>query len=561
MNRAWFAMLSVLVFASFANATALKSNVDTAYMYSDQQIPVYYWTVNTDYSPAYVSFTADMGQLNGYFSSPFVTAEMDGAKGSYLYISAPDCFRGAQTVHVRSQVCDYDGDCQTYEKHLTVQVTPAKSCRVMVNASYLPPQYYAPMPQSCAPCGACVSGCNSLSSGGCCNENVSVQMDNGYTQYSTITYSQFYDPTEYEVRVNGADSCQNILAGEWMRAPLSLMNYGAAGTFDLRLIGDKEKMNAILSNSYVSLVRNGISEVFIDVSPSRVQGGGRYWVTMQVLKNGVVTAEKDVCVDVEDVVQAAVSMPSFVTASACEDYSFTATVRNSGTSEQVFALLTGSFAAVSPSEVSLKPGESADVRVSISGQKLASGSYSLLKVGAATVEGVVRVVGEANTTVFAEGCASAASGVDASATEENDFFKVIVEVENPDSKPLQNVSVEIMNLPEGWSVLSESGFQVDANSKRNVTVWIKPSSAEEVSPLVVVKSDGRVVGTKEIPKLSAKAAGLTGFVTLALSQNGWIVAILVLVALLIIVLAGKRGGDAAPANGLDEIKASVEGPK
>jgi len=559
LRQFYVALLGFALFACAVTATSLKSNVDTAYMYSDQTIQVYYWVVNTDYQPAYASFTADLGDLNGYFGSPFVTIDRDGAKGTYFYVSAPDCMRGAQTVHVRSRVCDYAGVCKNYYTQLTVDVTPAKSCRVMVNASYEPPQYYEPMPPSCAPCPECVSDCNSRSSGGCCNESVTVSMDNGYVQYSTVTYSRFYDPTEFEVRVSGADGCKAMRAGEWARVPLTLKNYGAAGTFDLRLIGDKDKVNAVLSNNYASLVRNGLQEVFVDVQPSRMQGG-RYWTTLQMMKDGVVVAEKDVCVDVEDVKEARVFMPSSVKASACDAAVVKGTVQNTGTDSETFSLLTAGFASVTPSEVTLKPGEQAEFSVQLDTGKLESNAFALLKVGAFDAEtGELR--GEANASVFVESCA-AAGGINASAQQEADFVKLVVEIDNPQPKALENVTVEVLNLPQGWQVLSEGGFSVQPNAKRNATVWIRPSSGDEASPLVVVKSNGQIVATKELPKIRGNAGGLTGMVTTALSQNALLIALLVFVALLVIVLSGRRKSVAASPTErqekLADLKESVE---
>jgi hypothetical protein len=150
--------------------------------------------------------------------------------------------------------------------------------------------------------------------------------------------------------------------------------------------------------------------------------------------------------------------------------------------------------------------------------------------------------------------------VDVSSSEEDGFFEVIVRVTNDFDVPLENVTVDLLNLPSDWEVIGEMGITVAPNSVMDLRLWVKPSTDEEVHPIAVVKSNGEVIATKELPAIRGGAGGLTGLVTYALSQNALLISLLVIASLLIIVMSGRKGdaNEGARQEKLEDIKQSVE---
>ncbi len=560
MKRILFAIAgALLVLSAFAGASSLNKNVDSAFMYSDQAIDAYYWFVNTGDETAFVSFSAEVGDLNGLFDAPFVVVEPGAAKGTYLQLTAPDCMRGAQTIYVNALACNAEGDdCNEYSTYLTVNVNPAFECGVFVNGSYEPPQYYEPTPAYCCTTPDCASEQCVAESGYCCDYSATVYTG-GSQKYSTITYSRFYDPTELDVSFHGDQSCAQAYTGDWVRSEITLVNRGAASTFDLRLIGDKEKLNAVLGSSYLSLSRNGAQDVFVDFQPSRVQGG-RYWVTLQVMTGGVVVGERDFCVDVVDRFEARVLLPQSVEFDACSNGLIHGEVQNMGTAADSYAIVAGvDYALVTPSEVYLEPGEKASFEISVDSAALPQGS-SLIPVAAVNSRSESPIVGEGAVTILKIPC-SQAGEVDVSSSEEDGFFEVVVRVTNDFDVPLENVTVDLLNLPNDWEVIGETGVTIAPNSVMDLRLWVKPSTDEEANPVAVVKSNGEVIATKELPAIRGGAGGLTGLVTYALSQNALLISLLVIASLLIIVMSGRKGdaNEGARQEKLEDIKQSVEG--
>jgi len=353
-----------------------------------------------------------------------------------------------------------------------------------------------------------------------------------------LTFATYFDPTEYDVDILGATTGKKIAAGYFARFKISLANRGAAGTFDLKLIGDKDAVNAVLSNNYVSLERGGIQEVYVDIQPSRNAGTGRYWVTVQAIRNFVVLAEKDVYVDVEDKFDAELVLPDSIKTSACGSTTLSAKLKNTGSREDSFILEASEFASLAPAELSIAAGREALFSISIDGSKAGVGMRALV-IRAESVNSPERKAFEKTIAVQSSACASE-ENVLINKSEQDALVKLFVDVENPFDTPLEGVTVSISGLPKDWTYSAPSGVSIPANSKKTIEVSITRGSDEAVKNAVIeVRSNGRVVASKEF-SVDARATGLTGFVTLALSQNGWLIALIILIALLVVVLAGRR---------------------
>ncbi|VVB67832.1 Uncharacterised protein [Candidatus Norongarragalina meridionalis] len=464
-----------------------------------------FWATNNANETRFVSFSAYVGELTAFIDEPFAALQPNAAKSTYIRFNAPDCFRGVEDVYLKARSCNADGtSCAERTKTIHVFVTPTADCSYHINGSLGTEAYVAPL----------VRGRPS----------------------STLTYVKYFDPTEYDVRVSGAEKCIDFYAGDWKRVPLTLLNRGAAGTFDLRLLGDTDKINAMLGSEYVSLTRNDASDVFIDVQPGR--DSGRYWVTLQVLNGVSVITEKDVCINVVDKYEASLLMPKYVRVPDCSGVTIRGLAENLGTAEDVYAIMTDKFAAASEDTITVRAGERGQFDVVIDGSTLQKGTTTL-HVGIASVE-TSKMVAEATTQLEVVSC-SAASSVNATQTQEAESVRVTVNVVNDLNTSLDNVSASVAGIPATWKVQAESGVSIAPQSSRNLTVIITPTTSEEaVAPQLIVKSGDRIIGQQALPPISPKPAGLTGFVVTALSQNMMLIAVLVAIALLVIVLSGRR---------------------
>ncbi|MFH0835167.1 MAG: hypothetical protein V1881_02395 [Candidatus Micrarchaeota archaeon] len=464
-----------------------------------------FWATNNADETRFVSFSAYVGELTAFIDEPFAALQPNAAKSTYLRFNAPNCFRGVENVYLTARSCNADGtSCAERTKTIHVFVTPTEECSYHINGSIGVDAYTAPLVR-----------------GG---------------PRSTITYVKYFDPTEYDVRVSGAEKCIDFYAGDWKRVQMTLLNRGAAGTFDLRLLGDTDKVNAMLGSEYVSLTRNDASDVFIDVQPGR--DSGRYWVTLQVLNGVSVITEKDVCINVNEKYETALLLPKYVRVPDCSGVVLKALVENKGTAEDEYAVMTDKFATASEDVVTVQAGERGTFDVAIDASQLKPG-VTTLHVGIASME-TQKMVAEATTDLEVVSC-SAASKVEATQTQEAESVRVTVTVVNDLDTALDNVSASVVGIPATWKVQAEAGVSVAPQSSRNLTVIITPTTSEEaLAPHLIVTAGDRVVGDQALPPISPKPAGLTGFVVTALSQNMLLIAVLVAIALLVIVLSGRR---------------------
>jgi hypothetical protein len=498
LKRLAFVLMGLALMASALGASYLRVNTDNAVI-GGTTGRAFAWFTNTGDEKLYVSVSAELNELNGYFDDFYDVVKPGEAAGFDLYYSAPDCLEGFQDVFVKAEACTESGACtRTYEERFRVQVYAADSCRVMIdgNASY---EYF----------------------------------EEGVAGAPAISYSRYFDPTEVSARVDSPHECVEIEGGDWARVPFTLYNEGAAASFDFSLVGDKEDVNAVLSNNYVSLNRNNAADLFVDVSPSRVRAG-RYWVTLQTLFDGVVVAENDFCFDVLEDRSAEITLQSFVETSNCGPSVVRGVAQNTGVRTEHYSFELPEFASIQ-GEIRLEPGEKEEFEILLDSEKMAPGYYDL-EVAVSTFDGDVSGVG--TSTVLVKPCSGEELEVEAG--EENEFLKLVVEVENPSPAVMQNVSVGVEGLPESWSVLASEAVDVPAESTVPVTLWVKPGSGDAEEAKVVVSSNGGVIAEKELETLEGSPSGLTGFVTLALSQNALFIAALVLIALLVIVLTGRK---------------------
>ncbi|MEM4255610.1 MAG: hypothetical protein QXR53_04785 [Candidatus Norongarragalinales archaeon] len=502
MKLASVLLLFALLFGA-ANALSLYSNADHVSIRGTEG-KVYFWVVNTDGIAKTAAFNADLGELNGFFEDDGVIIPERGAKGTWLRFHAPFCFRGTERIEVNADVCDANGRCEVLRKTVLVAANPPEHCeryddRRVATDSFVPPRSY---------------GAGSLA-------------------WSNLVYSSYYDPTDFDAEISGSDYCVKIKPGESVRKPFSIINRGAASTFDLRTLGEESEVNSFVFPRSVSLRRGESEEVWVDLRPGWVEGG-RHYVSLQVMRKGQVIAESPICVEIEDVFEAQVRLPSSVSGKQCEEIKFQGFVENKGTARDSFSLAVPRNSLATPDYIELNAGEKAVFSISIPANSLKVGENDFLVTAKSSAKGMV---GQANLKVEAGSCAVAAP-VKSTETRGDTVVELSVSVTNSFETPLKNVSAVVEGIPSSWKVESNAVGSIAPGESAGLSVKITQTTSEEAaSPVLVVKSEGKEIGRE--PLRAIKPSGISGLFV-GLSQNSLLVALLIIAALAVVVLVARR---------------------
>jgi len=507
-----------LIAVSLASAFQLRSSVDYISV-SSSTGSVYFYAENTGDAAETLSFSAASENLLTYFDESYFSIPANSIKGAYLRISSPDCFRGYETVTVSAQLCS-SSSCETSTKKITVNAIPAKQCSSYVEGFATPSSF--------------VPG-YSCSSDGC------LQLGNNARDVkSTVVFSSRFDPSGYEVRISGADQCTKITRGENAKIGLTLMNRGASGSFDLRLLGDNEELNSFLTRDYVSLSRSEATDISIYSEPSSEVTSGRHFTTLQALNNGQVISEKSVCIDIDDIFSTSLSVPFQIIAVPGKDSVAIIEIRNRGTSEESYLLealplgMSQDAVSLETRSFTLGAGESKQVSLQIDSSSLNSGDNRFEIIASGSVS---KAVSQLNAILQTPEKTS----VSANQSQADNSVTVTLAVGNDEDFAIDNITFDVSGIPSSWTVSKVAPFSVPAHSEKRFPVKITMNSNEEAQPIVTVKSNGRILSVQTLPKISGATGGFTGFFTATLAKNAQL-ALLVLVVFLLFFLFYIRGG-------------------
>jgi hypothetical protein len=371
---------------------------------------------------------------------------------------------------------------------------------------------------------------------------------------STLSYATYADSTYYDVEISGSSSCPKVKPGDSITQYFTLINKGAASSFDLAVV-NRNDVNAIVSPEQVSLYRQEAKDVSIDVSPNKLLPGGYYYTPLQVVRNGVVIAEKQVCVEVEDVVDARVVLPKSAEGKICEGVSIDGVVYNTGTAEDTYAvsvaLPSGKTVDAQPNYFALKGGDSASFKIFIDSDSLKEGVNGVIVTAKSSLK---NIVGQATVQVNAKSCVAPAPGVGTVEKQEQNVLTITVSVSNDLDSELKGVSASIEGIPSAWNVES-AVVDVPPKSTQNLTVKITQTTSDEASnPVLVLKSGSNEISRSPLSPIKSPS-GTTGLFT-ALSDNTLFIALLIAVALLVVILTSRRNGTSSSSSP-QEVRAAV----
>jgi len=499
----------MLLGVAFASSLSLYADADQARI-QGTEARVFVWLTNTDGVAKTVAFSASDGELNGFFEDSGFILPASGSKGTWLHLRAPDCFRGAETVRVYADVCSSPTSCTTLQKTVLIIANPSGACNSYVGSFVSPYGVGQPMAYG-----------------------------DGSVVYSTLTYASDFQPTDYSVDVLGSDRCVPLKPGEQATVPLTVVNNGAASTFEVRVLSEGHDLSLLISPQSLSLSRGEAFDLRASIIPQSGHAPGRRYASVQVMRHGVVLFEKSVCVDVREQFEAEVKLPSSASGMQCEPIELDGVVKNTGNVGDSFEVTGPANAIVMPNGFMVDAGESRAFKIILPENSLRAGQSEVLVTAKSSARDIV---GSARLLVNAQSCAPAVLPGDAVKpiqSQGDNGVKLTVGVTNGFDVPLTNVTARVEGIPPSWRVESSAVAVIAPQDTANLSISIFPSGSEDASnPVLVILSDGREIARRPLQPMKA-SGGLTGLFT-GLSQNSLLIGMLLLAALAVIVLVARR---------------------
>ncbi|NUN11143.1 hypothetical protein HUU53_00680 [Candidatus Micrarchaeota archaeon] len=495
-------LLALLLLLPLLSAVSLETS-DNSITISGTEARVFAWISTKGFDSA--SFHADLGPLNGFFEDSFV--DLTKTRGTYLHLTAPDCAEGSYDLLLTARACT-NNECIPVSKTIRVYVLARKSCSYKYDLGQAYDYFEGPH-----------------------------QYGHGSTIYSTVQKHSYYDPTDYQVRITGPTSCLQVKADSYAKIKANVYNQGASTSIDLRLVGNEEELNAIPSQNHLSLSKNEVDSVYINVNPSRVRDG-RYFLTLQATVGGVVVGDQSFCFDVENDRQANLDVPLTVKGNVCEPIVFYGTIQNTGTGQDSFTIEAPSFVSVNPHRISLGPSEFSQIQFLVNPGELPIGSSTMqIKL----IEDFEGKTSAGNIQFQITSCTNKPS-TETSVTTSNvsqDLYKYTAVINNDGLSDLQNVRMRLEGVPNSWEQKSDL-ITIPGQTSQIVSLLLTRNSDEAAEPVLIIEADGRTIETIPVDKIPARGSGITGLFT-ALGQNSFFIGILIIIAVVIImVLFGRR---------------------
>ncbi|MBU1197906.1 hypothetical protein KJ765_05355 [Candidatus Micrarchaeota archaeon] len=532
LRHAALGLLVLLIAAYSATALEIKASSDLIYL-SSTEGQAYVYATNPFDEPATISFSATSSYLNAYFDAHTTRVLSGASSGALLNVRSPDCFRGNDVVRVYAQVCT-DRECRSDSTTIRVTVTPARACDAYVEG--LAPQ------ESYVPHTLCdEDGCRYLVP----------------KPRSKIIESTSFEPTEYSVSIRDADECFSVKRGTVESVQLQLRNRGAAGSFDVRALGVDTQIYASPNRDYISLSRSGVDSLRLDLKALPDAEEGRHFITLQLLHRADLVAETDLCINLVDDHASRLSAPESALVDPNTETLVDVELENLGTYREGYHIMLLGVPGginVAPQGFFLEPGEVQELSITFTPRALKA-KESVLEVIALGDHSEARASIHL-TRKEAEVPATISEPLEKESGNQLFTYAIIVTNELDESL---HATFEIEGLPENWKATLPDAFDLPARGEVEVPVEIRSGSSETAHPVLLVKRDGEVIGRQPLPTITGSSSGLTGFLTIAFSEGGQFIVILLLIAFLVILMFSRQTMNQGSAENLANIKSEVDG--
>lgn len=399
-----------------------------------------------------------------------------------IKLLAPDCLVGTETIAIRAS-----NGTQTLTKTLELTHSPRTACEKYIHASPLAPALEKPQ---------------------------------------SLYFSHEFDATHYAMQIDAGQSCTPVTVGQTFAKRVRIHNTGAAVTVDLHAVDDDTATRTVLEDATITLHQNELTD---SVAYIQALSAGTHYVTIQVLRHGIVIGQAQACIQAEHDDAATLSVPQRVSVRQCEQYPLPVEIRNTGTRVQTFQI-TGD--ALSPASVTLAPNEERTLNLVL--------DPSQLRLN----ENVVAVhtksdVAEGTAWVIADVSSCQSTIVTQITQTSTDGLEWSVLVQNNQDTPIRNATVQVSNLPDGWSYVSTT-VTVPPHSQAEIKATVTRTTGEAANPILTVLVDGQPVATHQAPAIGATNP-TTGLFTGSLA-DGLILAAIVLLVLAAFMFFRAEGG-------------------
>jgi len=311
----------MLALVGTASALSLQSSQDSVTIRDTTEARVVIWFENEASEARAYSVQADAGHsLFVAVDSPYGEVAAGATKAITLELSASPCLEGSFDVPVTVVLTAEDGSRETGMRTVNVQVFPARYC---------------------------------------------VSLEHGYSNENIYNGRHaYFDPSQYAVRITSRSEVLKMEPTLFRRVHFSVQNAGAAGTFELKVVGDTPELRPFLSQDNLALQRGEARELYFDVH-SKDLAVGHYDLYLQVLHDKQVIAQKHFYFNVVEPQAPVPHAPAVAIPQQDANGSLlrlVATVKNNGGSvlRQVTATVAGvpgEWSVLSPLPVDLAPGE------------------------------------------------------------------------------------------------------------------------------------------------------------------------------------------------------------
>ncbi len=498
-------------------------------------------------------FSAETGYVNTVVHSPSSTISASGSASTEITFNIPECLVGAQYVTLTAQVCPASGGCETRSKSVLLNAvacsgSPAAACNSQ-NSNYnsyarnvQPGAIIAPSPVPLSQCGStpCYNVLSTMVRGG---------------SYYPAAYSASLERSASFRCLSRPCSGDQALAGEAIALQLWAKNKAAAGSFEVRAYSESPEVTVFPKSVSVDLSRGETQAIDFTARTSPSARPGSHIIVFRLFHNNVELASLAQAIEVTEGTAPSASgsarlvIPPAIVLSACQlpqQITAPAKLENDGGSQEftVSAALRGQQVFSQPIFVNTREKKQFDVL--IDARQLATGENTVqVSATSAGFEGS----GVISILVLACGGPSAEERLDINgvfANESGNKIVVVASVSNEGSAALNNITGELLGLPEGWKQASET-VSIAPRSERNLTIVVLATSSESVSPILAIKSSGKILSTRQLGAINKNSSGgLTGLFIAGVSDEALfatLIALMVIAAVFLFAAAQRNSQD------------------
>ncbi|MGC9114051.1 MAG: hypothetical protein ACP5IG_03135 [Candidatus Micrarchaeia archaeon] len=332
LASAGVALIAVALLAGMASALSLQASASSVSLTDESSARLIVSFTNDDSQPRLFEISAQSSIVDAWFDASQGLVPAGATKSIIVRLSTPSCFEGDFPIKLSVSLKRPDGSkAESASLRVVASVYPLREC----------PQYFHAKQEN-------------------------------YNEYNGA--HAYFDPSYYYVQVSPVfpqSDTIKIEPGILRTIKVELRNFGAAGDFQLKLVGDDDALKPVLWPEKLALSRNEVGKAEFDVRCENAAEGDSLHLALQVIEGGRIVGWKDFTFKVVAPAQPARALQPSVNASpdnSSLQYAIEITVSNPGneTLKEVYATITGlpdGWIVKSPAPFDLQPGENATKKI------------------------------------------------------------------------------------------------------------------------------------------------------------------------------------------------------